>query len=361
MCPMPAASTTTVSLIIPLQNEAEVVELLFRRIHEALAAFTHPWELVVVDDGSTDDTLTRAQAAANAAGPHVSVIALTRHFGKTDALQAGIDHADGDIIVMLDGDLQDDPADIPRMVAELEARQLDLLAGWRRQRQDALIMRKVPSRIANWLIRKVTGVTVHDYGCGLKVVRGAVLRRIRLYGEMHRFIPAWMASVTSPSRIGETEVTHHAREFGQSKHGIGRSFRVMIDLLTVLFFLRFRTRPGHFFGVIGMTLGALGSLILSYLAWVKFALGESIGTRPLLLAGIVLVIASVQLLTTGVLAELLARTYYESSDRRSYVIANEQVAGEPHFFIPTDNDTSSFVAAVRTGNQETDFSLDTDE
>ncbi len=331
---MPAADTTTVSLIIPLQNEAEVVELLLQRIHEALASFTHPWELILVDDGSTDDTLTRAQTAADSAGPHVRIIALTRHFGKTDALQAGIDHAGGDIIVMLDGDLQDDPADIPRMVAELEARELDLLAGWRVHRQDPLIMRKIPSRIANWLIRKVTGVSVHDYGCGLKVFRGSVLRRIRLYGEMHRFIPAWMASVTSPTRIGETEVTHHPRELGQSKYGIGRSFRVVIDLLTVLFFLRFRARPGHFFGVIGLAFGALGSFILGYLAWVKFVLGESIGTRPLLLTGIVFVIASIQLLTTGVLAELLARTYYESSSRRSYVIAGEDTPEEAQFRSP---------------------------
>jgi glycosyltransferase involved in cell wall biosynthesis len=246
---MASPHPTTVSLIIPLQDEAEVVALLVERIDEALSDFSHPWELILVDDGSDDDTLPLARKAAAAAGPHVRVLALARHFGKTDALQAGIDHADGEIIVMMDGDLQDDPADIPHMVAELEARDLDLLAGWRKHRKDPLILRKIPSRAANWLIRKVTGVTVHDYGCGLKVFRATVLRRIRLYGEMHRFIPAWMASVTSPARIGEYVVTHYPRERGQSKYGIGRSVRVVIDLLTVLFLLRFRARPGHFFGL----------------------------------------------------------------------------------------------------------------
>jgi glycosyltransferase involved in cell wall biosynthesis len=327
-------SAATVSLIIPLYNESESIELLLQRIHEALAYFSHPWELILVDDGSKDDTLTKANAAAGNAGPHVRIIELMRHFGKTDALQAGIDHAGGKILVMLDGDLQDDPADIPPMVAELETRQLDLLAGWRKHRKDPLIMRKIPSRIANWLIRKVTGVTVHDYGCGLKVFRGDVLRRIRLYGEMHRFIPAWMASVTSPARIGEFVVNHHPRELGQSKYGIGRSFRVIIDLLTVLFFLRFHARPGHFFGIIGLASGGLGSLILGYLAWVKFMLGESIGTRPLLLVGIVLIIAAAQFLTTGVLAELLARTYYESSERRTYAISHAEQIGEAQYHRP---------------------------
>ena len=332
--PTPADPPSTISLIIPLYNESESIDPLLPRIHEALADFAHPWELILIDDGSSDDTLVKARAAARDAGPHVRVIELVRHFGKTDALQAGIDQAGGDIIVTLDGDLQDDPADIPPMVAELERRNLDLLAGWRKHRKDPMIMRKIPSRIANWLIRKVTGVTVHDYGCGLKVFRAEVLRRIRLYGEMHRFIPAWMASVTSPSRIGEYVVHHHPRELGQSKYGIGRSFRVIIDLLTVLFFLRFHARPGHFFGVIGLASGALGSLILGYLAWVKFGLGESIGTRPLLLVGIVLVIASAQFLTTGVLAELLARTYYESSAQRPFVISHAEELGEARFKQP---------------------------
>ncbi len=322
-----------VTLIVPLYNEVENIEPLITRIHEALAGFTHPWELLLVDDGSDDGTLAKARAEAEKAGPHVRVLALARHYGKTDALQAGIDHAGGEIIVTLDGDLQDDPADIPPMVAELLSRDLDLLAGWRKQRHDPLLLRKVPSRIANWLIRRVTGVTVHDYGCGLKVFRAEVLRRIRLYGEMHRFIPAWMASVTAPSRIGEYVVHHHRRERGRSKYGIGRSIRVVIDLLTVLFLLRFRARPGHFFGVIGLTTGLLGSLILGWLAWVKFGLGESIGTRPLLLTGVVLIIASAQFLTTGVLAELLARTYYESSERRSYVLAGDE-SQPPRFHPP---------------------------
>ena len=324
----------TVSLIVPLYNEVESIEPLLARIHEALARFAHPWELLLVDDGSDDGTLPTARAAATTYGPHVRVLALARHHGKTDALQAGIDHAGGELIVTLDGDLQDDPADIPPMVAELLARDLDLLAGWRKRRHDPLLLRKLPSRIANWLIRRVTGVTVHDYGCGLKVFRAEVLRRIRLYGEMHRFIPAWMASVTAPTRIGEYVVHHHAREYGHSKYGIGRTVRVVIDLLTVLFLLRFRARPGHFFGVIGLASGLLGALILGYLGWVKFGLGERIGTRPLLLTGVVFVIASAQFLTTGVLAELLARTYYESSERRSYVLAGPADEQIPRFHPP---------------------------
>lgn len=316
----------TVSLVIPLFNESEVVDLLFQTIHEALAEFHYPWELIVVDDGSSDRTPQRAHRCAEQFGSHIRVLELQRNFGQTAAMQAGIDHAQGEIIVTLDGDLQNDPADIPRMVQELEARELDLLVGWRKKRKDNLIMRKIPSRIANWLIGKVTGVKLHDYGCSLKAYRGAVVRKIRLYGEMHRFIPAWVASVTSPSRIGEIEVNHHARELGQSKYGISRTFRVIIDLLSVLFFVKYRARPGHFFGSLGLAFGSVGSLILMELAVTKFFFGEDIGNRPLLLVGIVFVIAAAQFLTTGVMAELLVRTYYESSERCSYEVVN---SGEP--------------------------------
>jgi len=318
------------SLVIPLYNEGENVAPLVRRIHESLAGYGAPWELILVDDGSTDDTPVRVRETAAEYGDHVRLVALQRNFGQTAAMQAGIDHARGEVIAMLDGDLQNDPVDIPRMVGRLVEEDLDLVAGWRRDRKDNLWLRKIPSRLANRLIGRITGVTLHDYGCSLKVFRAEVLKGVRLYGEMHRFIPAWIASRTSPARIKEEVVTHHARRFGESKYGLSRAYRVVLDLLSVYFFMRFSARPGHFFGRIGLLFGLVGSLAMSYLAWVKFGLGEDIGTRPLLLVGILCLIMSVQFFTTGILSELLARTYFESGSACSYVVRhassiNEQV------------------------------------
>jgi glycosyltransferase involved in cell wall biosynthesis len=233
-------------------------------------------------------------------------------------MQAGIDAARGDVIATLDGDLQNDPADIPRMVAELQQRDLDLLCGWRRDRQDTLIMRRLPSRIANWLIARVTGVYITDYGCSLKVYRAKVIKGVRLYGEMHRFIPVWVASATSPLRIDETAVNHRARVHGTSKYGITRAFRVILDLMVVFFFLRYHAKPGHFFGAIGLIFGALGTIALVYLGVVKFAFGEDIGSRPLLIVAILLIVTSVQFLTTGIIGELLSRTHFESSSAKAY-------------------------------------------
>jgi glycosyltransferase involved in cell wall biosynthesis len=249
----------------------------------------------------------------------VRVIRLRRNFGQTAAMQAGFDAARGELIATLDGDLQNDPADIPRMVDELLERDLDLLQGWRRKRQDDLMMRKIPSRIANKLIGKVTGVALHDYGCSLKVYRAEVIREVTLLGEMHRFIPVWVAGVTAPARIGETEVTHQARQFGTSKYGISRTFRVLLDLLSAFFFLRFGSRPGHFFGSIGIVFGLIGGVAMLYLLGLKIG-GEDIGGRPLLFVAILFLVASVQFLTTGVLAELLTRTFYASSEHAHHRI-----------------------------------------
>jgi glycosyltransferase involved in cell wall biosynthesis len=253
----------------------------------------------------------------------VRVIRLRRNFGQTAAMQAGIDAARGELIATLDGDLQNDPADIPRMVEELLERDLDLLQGWRRQRQDGLVLRKIPSRIANRLIAKVTGVWLHDYGCSLKIYRAEVIKRVRLFGEMHRFIPVWVAGVTDTRRIGETPVSHSARRFGQSKYGLSRTFRVLLDLLAAFFFLRYRARPGHFFGSFGLGFGLAGGLIMAYLLVVKFGFGEDIGDRPLLFVAILFLVASVQLLTTGVLAELLSRIFFESASHKSFSVAWE--------------------------------------
>ncbi|MCF3642724.1 glycosyltransferase family 2 protein [Rhizobium sp. TRM95111] len=290
-------------------NEEESLRPMIDRVIEAMTAFDRSWELILVDDGSTDRTLSYARSYLGREGLKLRIIEFQRNFGKAAAYQAGFDAAEGRYIVTLDGDLQNDPHDVPMMVRELEARDLDLLAGWRKARQDALVLRKVPSWCANYLIGRVTGVHIHDNGCGLKIYRAAIIKQVKILGGMHRFIPAWVASVVPSSRIGEIVVTHHARQFGESKYGISRTIRVFLDLLSILFFMRFRQRPGHFFGTIGLGLGLVSSLILLYLAYVKFALGEDIGTRPLLLVGVMLFLSSVQMITTGILAEMLTRTY----------------------------------------------------
>ncbi len=317
----------TLSVVVPMYNEAENVEPLVERIHLALGPYPWPWELVLVDDGSFDATPSELERCAASKGAHVRIIRLSRNFKQTAAMQAGIDAARGSVIVTMDGDLQNDPIDIPRMVGRLLDEELDLVAGWRKDRQDNWL-RKIPSRIANRLIARMTGVQLRDYGCSLKVFRASAIKRVRLYGEMHRFIPAWLATVTTPRRIAQEVVTHHPRVFGQSKYGISRTSRVVLDLIFVYFFMRFRTRPGHFFGTIGIMLGALGGLILAYLAGIKIFLGESIGTRPLLFAGFFLFIAGVQMVTSGVLAELLARVYYELGGTHAYLADETQPPGE---------------------------------
>ena len=308
------------SVVVPLYNEDESVKPLVERVHEALGDYPHPWELVLVDDGSGDATVQRVHEAQAQFSDHVRLVELQRNFGQTAAMQAGIDYARGDIIATMDGDLQNDPIDIPRMVGRLLNEDLDLIVGWRRNRKDNLWQRKIPSRIANHLIGRITKVELHDYGCSLKIYRSNIIKGVRLYGEMHRFIPAWVATNTSPARIKEEVVTHHARQYGESKYGISRTFRVILDLISVYFFMRYRARPGHFFGKIGFVFGGLGALILTYLAGIKLFLGEDIGTRPLLMAGVLLVVVAVQFFTTGVLAELMTRTYFESSNVRSYAV-----------------------------------------
>lgn len=316
------------SVVVPVYNEQDSATELVDGIVAALADYGQPWELVVVDDGSSDETIARLRAAQERHGSHVRILALQRNYGQTAALQAGFDAARGDIAVTLDGDLQNDPRDIPGLVADLYDRDLDLLVGWRRRRQDATVLRKIPSQIANKIIRDITGVAVHDNGCAMKVFRASVFRQIRLYGEMHRFIAAWAATVTRPDRIGEREVRHHARMHGRSKYGLERTFKVVLDLIAVFFFMRFRAKPVHFFGTIGLLSGGLGAVILMYLAGVKFLLGEDIGSRPLLLVGVVLVIAAVQFVTTGIAMEMMSRTYFESERASSYLLREGDVSGQ---------------------------------
>ena len=233
------------------------------------------------------------------------VISHKRNLGQTQAMQTGLQAARGDVIAFMDGDLQNDPADIPSMVEKLETEYLDLLCGWRKNRQDSLD-RTLPSQMANWLIGRISGVALHDYGCSLKVGRKDVLEGLDLRGEMHRFIPLWVANLTHPSRIAEIPVNHRARVAGTSKYGISRTPRVILDLLAAWFFLRFRERPGHFFGVAGLITGGLGGAALAYLLVLKL-FGMDIGNRPLLITGVLLALVGLQLITTGLVAEMLTR------------------------------------------------------
>ncbi|MDO9006522.1 MAG: glycosyltransferase family 2 protein [Aquabacterium sp.] len=317
VAPLPAVPDHHLSIVVPMYNEVDNVVPFVTAVHEALANYAWPWELIIVNDGSRDGTQQALDAQAKLRGPHVRPVHLWRNFRQTAAMQAGIDAARGDVIVTLDGDLQNDPKDIPAIVAKLVNEDLDLVAGWRQNRQDGLFLRKVPSRIANRLIRKITGLEFQDLGCSLKAYRASVLKRVRLYGEMHRFIPAWMATVTSPARMSELAVSHHPRTQGESKYGISRTLRVVLDLMAVNFFLRFAGRPGHFFGGVGLGVGLIGSLILGYLGVLKM-LGNNIGGRPLLWLGFFCVLGGLQFLTTGVLAELLIRIYYDRGEVAPY-------------------------------------------
>lgn len=300
-----AKTLPSLSVVVPLYKEEENVDRLVDELHEALAGYRGDFELVLVDDGSTDATRERLLAARERNGQHLRVLSHRRNLGQTQAMQTGLLAARGELIAFMDGDLQNDPKDIPEMARKLEQDHLDLLCGWRKNRQDSLD-RTLPSRIANWLIGRVSGVELHDYGCSLKVGRREVLEGLDLRGEMHRFIPLWVANLTHPSRIAEIPVNHRARTAGVSKYGISRTPRVILDLLAAWFFLRFRERPGHFFGVAGLLTGGLGVMALSYLFILKL-FGMDIGNRPLLITGVLLALVGLQLITTGLVAEMLTR------------------------------------------------------
>lgn len=304
-----------ISVVIPLRNEAPNLTELHRELTDALDKWGRPYELILIDDGSTDDTF-RILTDLHAHDPHVCVIRLRRNFGQTAAFAAGFAHARGRLIVTSDGDLQNDPRDIPVLVEMLEEGH-DIVCGWRRSRKDPL-SRRVPSMLANWLISRTTGVRLHDYGCSLKVFRSEVIRPLRLYGEMHRFIPA-IASEQGV-RIAEVVVNHRARRFGTSKYGLSRTPRVLLDLFTVKFLLSYSTRPLQMFGPPGLILGLAGTVITAYLGYVRLFAGQPIGDRPLLLLGILMVFAGIQLITLGLLAELQTRTYHESQDKPIYAV-----------------------------------------
>jgi glycosyltransferase involved in cell wall biosynthesis len=306
-----------VSVVVPMRNEADSVAELYKELTAALEAFGRSYEIVAIDDGSTDQTYPLL-AALQTRDPRLRVIRFRRNFGQTAAFAAGFAHARGRFIVTSDGDLQNDPRDIPAMIRLAEARDADIVAGWRKDRKDPFVNRRLPSTIANWIISRATGVRLHDYGCSLKVFRSEVVKPLKLYGEMHRFLPA-IASEFGV-QIEEQVVTHHPRRHGKSNYGISRTIRVVLDLLTVKFLISYKTRPVQIFGLLGVGMGFVGALVLAWLAYVKYFHHEGIGDRPLLLFGILLIFTGVQLLTLGLLAEMQARTYHESQDKPIYVI-----------------------------------------
>jgi len=304
------------SVVIPVYNEEENVEPLIIEIEAALAALGKNYEIIVVDDGSKDATFVKLRSIHK----HVAklqVVRLKRNFGQTAAIAAGLAHARGVVVILMDGDAQNDPADIPALLRKLDEGN-DLVAGWRYNRQDPFINRRLPSMIANRLISSTTHVKLHDYGCTLKAMRQDVAKNLRLYGEMHRFIPA--IAYERGARIAELKVNHRPRLRGTSKYGITRTLRVALDLLTVKFLSSYSTRPSHVFGPIGLGSGFLGFVIGLYLTAQKILYGQDIGGRPLLLLAVLLIFIGFQFVTMGLLGEMLARTYHESQDRPVYVV-----------------------------------------
>ncbi len=302
------------SVVVPIYNEVESVPQLLEAIASSLSASEFSYEIICVDDGSIDGSAQLLQQQARIRSDLRAVI-LRRNYGQTAAMAAGFNYARGRVIVTMDGDLQNDPADIPMLIAKLEEG-YDMVSGWRKNRQDAKLTRLLPSKIANWLIGRVTGVELHDYGCSLKAYRSELAADMNLYGELHRFLPA--LAFIEGARITEMPVLHHARRYGRSKYGLGRTFRVLMDLFTIYFMKKFLTRPMHVFGLFGMISMLLGTALGIYLTFVKLGLGQSIGHRPLLILAVLLLVTGVQLFGFGLMAELLMRTYHESQGRPIY-------------------------------------------
>ncbi|WOB43027.1 glycosyltransferase family 2 protein [Thermoleptolyngbya oregonensis NK1-22] len=309
------------SVVVPIYNEVESLPRLIEAIASTLQASGMDYEIVCVDDGSKDGSTALLKQLAQQR-TDLRAVLLRRNYGQTAAMAAGFNHARGAVIVTLDGDLQNDPADIPMLVAKLNEG-YDLVSGWRKHRQDAALTRLLPSKIANALIGSVTGVKLHDYGCSLKAYRTEVVEDMNLYGELHRFLPA--LAYIEGARITEVPVRHHARQFGKSKYGLGRTVRVVMDLFTIAFMKKFLTRPMHVFGLWGLVLMSTSTLVGLYLGFLKFVRGQDIGDRPLLILAVVLFLAGVQLFCFGLLAELLMRTYHESQGRPIYRV--REVAG----------------------------------
>jgi glycosyltransferase involved in cell wall biosynthesis len=303
-----------VSVVIPFLNESPNLEPLCEELKASLDGMGKSYEVLFIDDGSDDDGVDVLDKFRSRM-PQIKVVSFRRNFGQTAAMVAGLDYAEGDIVVTLDADRQNDPADIPALVDKI-AEGYDMVCGWRFDRQDTYLSRKLPSMLANRLISKITDVSLHDYGCTLKAMRKEVAKRITLYGEMHRFIPAVASGVGAS--IAEVKVNHRARVAGESKYGISRTFRVILDLITVKFLLRYHARPLHFFGMPGLLMGGVGGVILSYLTIARLFFDMPLSDRPILIFAFMLVIIGLQFILFGLIGEMQTRTYYESQDKPIY-------------------------------------------
>jgi glycosyltransferase involved in cell wall biosynthesis len=299
------------SVVVSVYNEEDNVIPLCQKEYEALEGIDY--ELILVDDGSTDDTVKNIKSVAN---ERTKLLIFNKNYGQSTAMQAGIDAAEGEYIVTMDGDLQNDPADIPKMLEKLEETGLDVVAGVRAKRKDGFILRKFPSKIANWIIRNTTDVRLSDYGCSLRIYKADIAKNLGLYGELHRFIP--VLAKLQGARMTEVDVNHHARIHGESKYGINRTFKVMADLILMIFFQKYFRRPMHLFGGLGIITLGLGFLIDLYLVIYKFVTGADIWGRPLLLLGSIMILAGLQFITVGIIAELMMRTYFESQNKTVY-------------------------------------------
>jgi glycosyltransferase involved in cell wall biosynthesis len=301
--------------VVPVYNEIESIPHLLQALSSTLIEAQITYEIICIDDGSSDgsDRLLKTCALDRT---DLCTVLLRRNYGQTAAISAGFRYAQGEVIITIDGDLQNDPIDIPMLLQTLEEGEYDLVSGWRRDRQDTKLTRVLPSKIANWLIGQVTGVRLHDYGCSLKAYRSDLVSDLNLYGELHRFLPA--LAFIEGARITERVVTHHPRRFGHSKYGIDRTFRVVMDLLTISFMRKFLTRPMHVFGLFGLIFLTLGIAISAHLAYIRLIVGEDIGQRPLLILAVVMLLAGLNLFSVGILAEIAMRTYHESQNRPIY-------------------------------------------
>lgn len=307
------------SIVIPLYNEEENVLLLTEKIHSSLQGYNY--QIVYVDDFSTDNTKGRVKGMKD---PKVHLLALKKNYGQSLALAAGLDYAQGEYIITMDGDLQNDPADIPQMLAHAVQGDYDVVTGIRQKRKDSLV-KKIPSKIANFMVRRVTNLDIKDNGCALKVFTKEIAKDLNLYGEMHRFIT--LLAHLEGGRIKQVPVKHHARNAGVSKYGLERVFKVVADMMLLLFIRKYFQRPIHLFGIFGFLMILLGVFINIYLLIVKFGLGEDIGNRPLLIFGLMFIIGGIQLFTIGIVMELLIRTYYESQNKRPYRIKDISIGG----------------------------------
>jgi glycosyltransferase involved in cell wall biosynthesis len=318
------SSSIDISVVVPMMNEEENAKLLYDELHAVLPGMNRPYEIIFVNDGSTDKTQSiLGNIAKN--DHHVTLMNFRRNFGQTAAMSAGFKRAQGTFIVAMDGDLQNDPKDIPMIIAKMEEG-YDLVSGWRKNRKDKSISRKLPSKIANWLIRKITKVHFNDYGCSLKGYRKDMLDHVDLYGEMHRFIPVHASRVGA--KMSEVPVNHRAREFGQTKYGISRTFRVILDLITAKFLQQFSSRPLHFIGMPALFFMFLGFAITFYLSALKIFTGADIGSRPMLLLGVLLIVVGVQILSIGLIGEMTMRNYYAHENKKPYILKSIISSGE---------------------------------